>query len=84
MDADSTQAAPPGSGPQRVFAATQAWPLHDALATRRLETAALAAAAPHALMARAGLATARLALAVAPHARRGLDPGPGPGTADDR
>lgn len=64
--------------PRRVFAAPHPWPLHDAAATRRLEAAALGATPPHALMARAGLATARLALAVAPHARRvGVLVGPG-------
>ncbi|MFT3717686.1 NAD(P)H-hydrate dehydratase [Pseudorhodoferax sp.] len=46
------------------------WPLHDGAATRRHETAAIAAAGPQVLMRRAGLATARLALALAPHARR--------------
>jgi hydroxyethylthiazole kinase-like uncharacterized protein yjeF len=45
------------------------WPLHDVGATRRLERAAADALPPHALMQRAGLAVARLALAVAPHAR---------------
>ena len=45
------------------------WPLHDVAAIRRLEQAASAALAPHALMQRAGLAIARLALALAPHAR---------------
>jgi hydroxyethylthiazole kinase-like uncharacterized protein yjeF len=39
-------------------------------ATRRLENAALAAVEPFTLMARAGDAVARLALAVAPHAER--------------
>ncbi len=39
-------------------------------ASRAIEAAALAQHAPHALMQRAGLAVARLALAVAPHARR--------------
>lgn len=43
--------------------------LHDTIATRRLEAAASAALAPHALMQRAGAAVARLALALAPHAR---------------
>jgi hydroxyethylthiazole kinase-like uncharacterized protein yjeF len=46
-----------------------AWPLHDVAAIRRLEEAAAAALLPHTLMQRAGLAVARLALAVAPHAR---------------
>lgn len=45
-------------------------PLHDVQATRALELAAAARLAPHTLMQRAGLATARLALALAPHARR--------------
>jgi hydroxyethylthiazole kinase-like uncharacterized protein yjeF len=46
-----------------------AWLLHDAAAARRIEQAAAAALPPHTLMQRAGLAVARLALAVAPHAR---------------
>jgi len=45
------------------------WPLHDVAAIRRLEQRAAAALPPHALMQRAGLAVARLALALAPHAR---------------
>jgi hydroxyethylthiazole kinase-like uncharacterized protein yjeF len=45
------------------------WPLHDAAAIRRLERSAAAALPPHTLMQRAGLAVARLALAMAPHAR---------------
>ncbi|RYY57178.1 MAG: NAD(P)H-hydrate epimerase, partial [Comamonadaceae bacterium] len=45
------------------------WPLHDVAAIRRLEQAAAAALPPHTLMQRAGLAVARLALAIAPHAR---------------
>jgi hydroxyethylthiazole kinase-like uncharacterized protein yjeF len=53
-------------------APTQAWPLHDTSATRRIEVAAQATLPPHTLMRRAGLAVARLALAVAPHARRVL------------
>jgi len=47
----------------------RAWQLHDVAATRRLEQTAAATLAPHTLMQRAGLATAQLALAVAPHAR---------------
>src|SRR5690349_16579874 len=46
-----------------------AWPLFDTTATRRIEQSAAAALPAHALMERAGLATARLALAIAPHAR---------------
>jgi ADP-dependent NAD(P)H-hydrate dehydratase / NAD(P)H-hydrate epimerase len=53
----------------RVLPSERAWPLHDAAATRAIEEAAQRALAPHTLMARAGLAVARLALAVAPHAR---------------
>ena len=45
------------------------WPLHDVAAIRRLEQRATGALPPHTLMQRAGLAVARLALAVAPHAR---------------
>lgn len=70
----STPPSPPSApalpSPRRVFGAVTPWPLHDVAATRHIEAAARAGAAPHALMARAGLATARLALAVAPHARR--------------
>jgi len=54
----------------RITADSGPWPLHDTAASRRAETQALAATAPHALMARAGLAVARLALAMAPHAQR--------------
>ena len=44
--------------------------LHGVEASRRIEQQAQAGLAPHTLMRRAGLAVARLALAVAPHARR--------------
>lgn len=44
-------------------------PLFDVPQTRRIEAAALAGLPPHALMQRAGAAVARLALALAPHAR---------------
>lgn len=43
--------------------------LYNVAATRRIELAAQATLAPHTLMQRAGLAVARLALAMAPHAR---------------
>ena len=46
-----------------------AWPLFDTAALRRIEQAAAARLPPHTLMQRAGLAVARLALAIAPHAR---------------
>ena len=45
------------------------WPLFDITATRQIEQAAARALPPHALMQRAGLAVARLALALAPHAK---------------
>lgn len=56
--------------PQRVTGSPQAWPLHDAAASRLTEMQAQALHPPHTLMARAGLAVARLALAMSPHARR--------------
>ena len=43
-------------------------PLYGRASTRSIERAALASLPPHSLMERAGLAAARLALAVAPHA----------------
>jgi len=46
-----------------------AWPLFGSQATRALERKSAAALPPHTLMQRAGLAVARLALAIAPHAR---------------
>jgi hydroxyethylthiazole kinase-like uncharacterized protein yjeF len=62
--------ARPDPSPSPVLPLTRGWPLHDATATRALEQSALATAPDHALMARAGLAVARLALAVWPGARR--------------
>ena len=44
-------------------------PLFDVAATRRIEQAAFARVHPHTLMQRAGLAVARLGLALAPHSR---------------
>lgn len=44
-------------------------PLHGVAATRSLEQQAAAGLAPHTLMQRAGLASARLSLALAPHAQ---------------
>ncbi len=62
------------SAPRRVGAHDSApaggWALHDSTAARRLEAAAAVALPPHTLMRRAGLAVARLALALAPGARR--------------
>ena len=45
------------------------WPLFDTAASRAIEQSAAGALPAHTLMERAGLAVARLALAVAPHAR---------------
>ena len=53
---------------QRITSATAA-DLFDIAATRRIEQAASAALPAHTLMQRAGLAVARLAMAIAPHAR---------------
>ncbi len=60
----------PVSDPQCVDGSGRRWPLHDSAASRAVERAALDHAAPGALMKRAGAATARLAAALAPHARR--------------
>lgn len=49
--------------------ADRPWPLFDVATTRAIEREAATALPPHSLMQRAGLAVARLALAVAPHAR---------------
>jgi hydroxyethylthiazole kinase-like uncharacterized protein yjeF len=53
---------------QRITADADA-PLFDIAATRRIEQAAAASLPPHTLMQRAGLAVARLAMALAPDAR---------------
>jgi ADP-dependent NAD(P)H-hydrate dehydratase / NAD(P)H-hydrate epimerase len=55
---------------QQVSRPSASLPLHGPEASRRIELVAQAALPPHALMRRAGLAVARLALALAPHARR--------------
>lgn len=52
-----------------VLPPTRGWPLFDAATTRALEAVELARHPPHALMARAGQAVARLALATQPTAR---------------
>lgn len=57
---------------QRVLGSSRDWPLHDTAATRLIEHGAHAVRPAHALMQRAGEAVARLALAIAPHARRRL------------
>ena len=53
---------------ERITAQRQ-WPLFDVAASRAIEQAAASTLPPHTLMQRAGLAVARLALALAPHAR---------------
>ena len=58
------------TGPARLLSQTQRAPLFGREATRRIERAAQATQPPFALMARAGLSVARLALAIAPHAAR--------------
>ena len=73
MTTTTPPAMPPrttDAGPLAVLPSSRRWPLFNAEASRRIEQAALAASAPHALMARAGWGVARLALAVAPQARR--------------
>ena len=55
---------------QRVLPAPCELPLFDVPASRRIEAQEAARVPPHMLMRRAGEAVARLALAVAPHARR--------------
>ena len=56
--------------PVHVLSSGHRWPVHDVAASRRIEADALAAHAAHALMDKAGVAAARLALALAPHARK--------------
>ena len=55
---------------QRVLPAPRELPLFDVAGSRRIEAQETARVPTHTLMRRAGEAVARLALAVAPHARR--------------
>jgi hydroxyethylthiazole kinase-like uncharacterized protein yjeF len=55
--------------PRRLLPGDGGALLHDSAASRAIERSALAATATHALMERAGLAAARLALSLAPHAQ---------------
>jgi len=55
---------------QRVLPSNTEWPLFDAAHTQRIELRERAGLPAHTLMARAGDAVARLALAIAPHAQR--------------
>ncbi len=64
---------PPARTPQPALhriMADRPHPLFDTQATRRIERALAAQCPPHTLMQRAGWAVARLAQAIAPHARR--------------
>lgn len=64
--------------PTRITPLNGPWPLHGVAASRTIERIALAGVPEGTLMARAGLAVARLALALVPHARRAvLWAGPG-------
>jgi hydroxyethylthiazole kinase-like uncharacterized protein yjeF len=55
--------------PHPVLPSSRSWPLHLATSCRAIEQAAAVSLPPHMLMARAGEAVARLALALAPHAQ---------------
>ena len=55
--------------PMQKISSISTQPLYGVAATRMIEREAASALPPHALMQRAGLAVARLALALAPHAR---------------
>jgi hydroxyethylthiazole kinase-like uncharacterized protein yjeF len=52
-----------------LIGSDKTWPLHGVDTSRQIERLAAAGLAPHTLMQRAGLGVARLARAVAPHAR---------------
>ena len=54
---------------QRILPNDREWPLFDAQASRRIEALEATRVPAHALMRRAGEAVARLAMAIAPHAR---------------
>lgn len=56
--------------PRRLLPGDQTAPLHGSASSHALERQALAANPPHLLIERAGASVARLALALAPHARR--------------
>ena len=55
-----------------VLPTSHDWPLHDAPSSRRAEAAALSMHPPHTLIERAGLAVARLALAIQPLGRHAV------------
>ena len=56
------------NGPISILPPDIPWPLHDLAGSRQIEATTAAQLPPHTLMQRAGLATAKLALAVAPNA----------------
>lgn len=58
------------SGPVPVLALPARWPLFGVAATKAIERLAIASLPAHTLMRRAGLGSARLAMALAPHAKR--------------
>ncbi len=58
----------PPSSIVKILPCDRLWPLHTAMATRRIEQACAAALPAHTLMRRAGDAVARLSRALAPHA----------------
>jgi hydroxyethylthiazole kinase-like uncharacterized protein yjeF len=62
--------APAMSTVRRITFDSGPWPLYGTDASRQVEALATAACAPHSLMQRAGEATARLAIALAPHGPR--------------
>jgi hydroxyethylthiazole kinase-like uncharacterized protein yjeF len=65
---------PKGHAPVQVSALLRQfagpWPVHDSAASRTLDALAAQSLPPHTLMQRAGLSVARLAMALAPNARR--------------
>jgi ADP-dependent NAD(P)H-hydrate dehydratase / NAD(P)H-hydrate epimerase len=70
MHSSLPEPSPPAGRTREVRATAGPWPLHDTVRTRALEQAAQALAPRPPLMARAGLALARLGRALAPHAQR--------------
>lgn len=56
--------------PPASISGNQGWPLFSTAATRQIEKTCASGLPPHTLMERAGLAVARLAMAIAPHAQR--------------
>lgn len=70
LNADSTEAAECAAIERLLPPQEQAVALHDTRTSRQIEADAQAALPPHRLMHRAGLAVARLGLALAPHAQR--------------